>query len=1257
MSRPSVLFLVSDSDRWSTWARQVRRLGVSLTLTGSAVAPDFMAGAPVPDVFLLDGALRPKALESLVSTARQSLASADLPILVIARRLAPARRSALLEAGAVDFISPDDDLRVQVHRILAYAAGRSRAVGTGPQADSAGRGELPAAPADSPVMAFDHSPVPTVVSDRHGRIVQVNRAVSITTGISAEELIGRYVWDALIGAAEDQQATRERFAVLAHVSCEQAREFHSESVQRTWRTKDGRFRYVAVHLAYLPDEVGNVAYQVAAGLDVTERRLSEQELHSSENRLAEAQRIAALGSWELDLVNQRLTWSDEIFRIFEIDEAGFAVSYEAFLEAIHPDDREMVNEVFLRSVSDRKPYEITHRLRMPDGRIKYVHERGETRYAPDGTPLCTLGTIQDISERYLAAEALRASERRLEEVLGSISDGFFTLNRAWIYTYVNENAARFVGRTVADLINRCIWDVFPGAQESPWLLRFREVMESKRPQRFLNHYPALDRWYEGAIYPFKDGISVYFHDVTARKKAEAALQESQRQTQDILDSMSSYVGLFTPDGIVLEANSAPIMAAGLTRSDVIGRPFWETYWWCYSQESQDLIRDVLRRAAEGETVRRDVQVRLGADRFITLDCTFGPLRDGQGRITHIIGSGVDVSDRVRAETEVRRLNAELEQRIQRRTAELAEERNFVTSVLDVQDALVLVLNRSGTIVRFNRACQRLTGYSQEEALGQDVWNLVIPEREVDEVRQVFETLAAGDFPNQHENHWVTREGNEVLIAWNNICLVDDGGQVTFVIATGIDVTEHRAADAALRESEARYRTLVETMNEGVGQLDPEGRTILFVNSALARMVGYRPEEMVGQPSTLLYDEAAQRQLAEQWGKRQAGSLDPYEIQMRRKDGQKITVYLSPIPFRDANGTVLGRAAVMLDISALRRAEQELAAARSRLEFLLSSGPAMIYARDAHGCSTFISGNVEHALGYAPGAMVEDKGLWARLVHPEDRERMLQHQSTLVEQGKLVDEYRVRRADGQYRWIRDDARVVRDNAGGSVEIIGAWVDVTDRIEAERIAKELHEKEVLLREVHHRVKNNLQIIASLLYLQEQRADAPKWSEALRESRARVSAMAMIHEQLYSSGNLGAVDLKAYAGQLVDSLLSTYGAEPERIRAAIEGDPFLLPLDQAITCGLIINEIVSNSLKHAFPGGRAGSLRVDLRELPKGFELIVADDGIGLQEHEAQASARSLGLRLVPRLVAQLNAAIERLHGPGTAYRITLKKESAA
>ncbi len=178
-----------------------------------------------------------------------------------------------------------------------------------------------------------------------------------------------------------------------------------------------------------------------------EQQAAEAALRQSETRLRDAQRVAHIGSWELDLGNNHLYWSDEIFRIFEVDASRFAASYETFLDAIHPDDRARVNQAYQDSLATRMPYEIVHRLSFPDGRIKHVHERCETHYAADGTPLRSLGTVQDVTERVLVEEQLRKLSLAVEQsptsiVITDLDARIEYVNQAFVETtgYSREEA-------------------------------------------------------------------------------------------------------------------------------------------------------------------------------------------------------------------------------------------------------------------------------------------------------------------------------------------------------------------------------------------------------------------------------------------------------------------------------------------------------------------------------------------------------------------------------------------------------------------------------------------------------------------------------------------------------------------------------------------------------------------------------------------------------------------------------------------------
>jgi len=222
-----------------------------------------------------------------------------------------------------------------------------------------------------------------------------------------------------------------------------------------------------------------------------------------------------------------------------------------------------------------------------------------------------------------------------------------------------------------------------------------------------------------------------------------------------------------------------------------------------------------------------------------------------------------------------------------------------------------------------------------------------------------------------------------------------------------------------------------------------------------------------------------------------------------------------------------------------------------------------------------------------------------------------------------------------------------------ELLHANATLTQEIAERRKAEDalralLEEKVVLLREIHHRVKNNLQVISSLLSLQQQAAEHPVTKELLRETRGRVQSMARIHEKLYQARNVAEVDFGEYVRALVRELLQSYGVR--HVRVDVVADDVRLHVDTAIPCGLIINELVTNALKHGFKGRREGTIKVELASQQSGMlNLRVADDGVGFADGVDYRTARTMGMVVVRSLVAQLNGTIELRTNPGTEFMI--------
>lgn len=354
-------------------------------------------------------------------------------------------------------------------------------------------------------------------------------------------------------------------------------------------------------------------------------------------------------------------------------------------------------------------------------------------------------------------------------------------------------------------------------------------------------------------------------------------------------------------------------------------------------------------------------------------------------------------------------------------------------------------------------------------------------------------------------------------------------------------------------------------------------------------------------------------------------------------------------------------AAQIELSERRRIEVALLATRARLQHLLASSPTVIYSCEAYGdyAATYISENVEAQLGFEPVAYLNDARFWIDHIHPEDKQHVLTDVEHLFRDGHHIHEYRFLHKDGGYRWTRDEVKLVYDTEGRPIEMVGSWIDITERKEAEeKVQASLREKEVLLKEIHHRVKNNMQVVSSLLSLQANRVQDSASLEVLRESQNRVKSMALIHEKLYQSKDLAKVDFADYVRDLTMHLFRTYRTNAGAITLRINvSENVRLGVDTAIPCGLIVNELVSNALKYAFPGGRAGEVRVDLeREGGGELTLVVSDNGVGFPADVDPGHTGSLGLKLVTTLADQLEGSIELERSAGTLFKVTFAEATA-
>jgi PAS domain S-box-containing protein len=497
-------------------------------------------------------------------------------------------------------------------------------------------------------------------------------------------------------------------------------------------------------------------------------------------------------------------------------------------------------------------------------------------------------------------------------------------------------------------------------------------------------------------------------------------------------------------------------------------------------------------------------------------------------------------------------------------------------------------------------------------------------------------------------------------------------------------SEHRQVERAVRESEEKYRSMVDSANDGIGIV--QDGVIKFANPRLAEMGGYAVEQIVGRAFTDFLHSNELGPIQEIYDGRLAGLDVPskYEMLIQGKNGRRL--------YAEINSSIIryeGRPAVLIiirDATHRKRTEQLKDSIFRISAAAVSSDSLEDLGRSIHQVIADLmpARNFYIAL-YDPEAHIISFPYFVDEFDPPPPPKELGHGLT---------EYVLR--TGQPLLASPEVFAELEQRG-EVESIGApsidWLGVPlssngttigvlvvqtyregirygeeekeilqfvsdqvamavhrKRIE-DQVKASLREKDVLIKEVHHRVKNNMQVISSLLNLQSRRIQDPDVLEMFRESQRRIRSMALIHERLYQSSDLSRIEFSQYLRNLATHLFHSYQVSSDRVRLRLDTEEVFFNINTAIPCGLIVNELVSNALKHGFPEGRTGEVAVELHRVAgDGYVVRVRDDGVGFPQALDYRRTETLGMQIVNTLVGQLEARLElENRTPGTAFRM--------
>lgn len=603
-------------------------------------------------------------------------------------------------------------------------------------------------------------------------------------------------------------------------------------------------------------------------------------------------------------------------------------------------------------------------------------------------------------------------------------------------------------------------------------------------------------------------------------------------------------------------------------------------------------------------------------------------------------------------------------------------------IAEITKMLLYFDNYAENTIDWAGAIPQITGYSCEEfqKFRTDDWLGLIHPEDVQKVRAAHEYCMqhGGDF---YQNYRFRRkDGSYFYVEDEGVYLKDEKGCVYMAAGVIKDITEKKCAQKKLQESEERFRIAAEQTGQIVFEHDHGEKNIKWAG-AIQDVTGYTVEEFSKFDNASwadhIHPEDRERVLSKLRTYQEKEYNFRIEYRFRRKDGSYIHLEDSGVYLRNEDGSIRKAFGVMKDITGIKLASEKLKESEARYRSFMKNFRGIAFQMGLDFIPILVDGNTEEITGYGKEDFSSGKIDWYRVVHPEDRKRFSENKEKLINDPALLIEhdYRIMHKDGKVKWVREIFQNVSDATGKKRILQGAVYDISKQKEAEESLAKV--EEIRKKEIHHRIKNNLQVISSLLELQAERFNDMEILEAFRESQNRVATMAIIHEELYRSKDNETLDFSAYLQKLTADLFHSYTVGKGDVNMQLDIEDIFLGMDTAVPLGIIINELVSNSLKHAFPGGRQGEIRIKLYRIEENAEnksisnstnnigakssvnkniqyvLVVSDNGLGFPENVDFRNTDSLGLQLVNILVEQLEGKIELESSSGTRFKIEFKE----
>ncbi|MCG3166008.1 MAG: hypothetical protein POELPBGB_01783 [Bacteroidia bacterium] len=888
----------------------------------------------------------------------------------------------------------------------------------------------------------------------------------------------------------------------------------------------------------------------------------------------------------------------------------------------------------------------------------------ETWHSPivgkDGEVKGVLGVTTDRTEKKQTEEKLKEGEEKFRLLFSKANDAIIIYGDNQ-FLECNEKTLLMFDCDEKQIIGKTPFDFSPELQPDgkrsieKGTEKIKAALEGKSQFFYWKHKTQKGKQFDAEVslnpldFNGKKLIHAIIRDISDRKETERLIKESEERFRLLSEAAMEGI-VMSEEGEIIDANDQFARIHGYTnKEDIIGKEIDVFIAPDFVDIAQHNLDTGYHRPFIIKSLKRDgstISVEVRAQSIPWYGKTIK------------IATFIDITERISYENELR----ESQERY----------RNHIESL---PDGILIIENNK--VVFANASALKILGTTSAKIKRAPLVDFILPEYKTeytklisgvreDKATDFIEIKIKRHLDNkiadiQANGRLVKFKGEEsIQIVVNDIstrkALAREQMRAQIAEETNLqlqrEIVERKKTQTKLATTQKFNKSIIESSLDMIVATDIDSRINEF-NLAAQKTFGYTREEVIGKPVSMIYaDEDEYKQVQEILHR---DGVCAQEIVNKRKDGSLFISFLSASTLKDEEGNVFGAMGVSRDITAAKKAEEELRLSEERHRAVYDQAYIGIARIGRVGRFLLVNQRLCDMFGYSSDELY--KKAFFELTHPSEVGESLKKWDALLsgEIKNFTSEQIYLHKNGSQIYANLTVSLVRDTSGSPNYYVAVFEDITVRKQQEKELQEsLKEKEVLLKEVHHRVKNNMQVISSILNLQSSYIKDETAVEMLRESQDRIKSMAFIHESLYQGKNLSHVKFSEYVRNLVSNLFHTYGVNKAGLKLKFDLDEVFLNLDTSIPCGLIINELISNALKYAFTDRETGTLSVTLKKLEGGkLKLEIADDGKGFPKEINWKDTESLGLQLVVTLAGQIRGDIQMETKKGTTFTIVFNE----